>query len=107
MTGFMAILLKEFAHIRRDRGTIYFTFLIPALQLTIYGYAINVTISHIPTVVLDLDRRQESRALIEAMVNTQTFDVTERVLSIEELRRAITAGRAKVGVIIPPGYSER
>lgn len=107
MSGFTAILLKEFAHIRRDRGTIYFTFVIPALQLTIFGYAINVTIEHIPTVVLDLDGRQESRAFIQSLQNTQTFLVSRRVLDREELTRSLTSGRAKVGVIIPADYSER
>jgi ABC-type multidrug transport system permease subunit len=107
MNGFLAILLKEFAHIRRDRTTLFFTFLVPALQLTIFGYAINVTIDYIPTVVLDLDGRQDSRAFTEAMVNTQTFSITERVVDIESLRRSLSAGRAKVGVVIPADYSER
>jgi len=107
MNGFLAILLKEFAHIRRDRGTLFFTFLVPALQLTIFGYAINVTIDFIPTVVLDLDGRQESRAFLDSMVNTQTFTINERVLDIESLRRVMSSGQAKVGVVIPADYSER
>ncbi len=107
MNGFWAILFKEFAHIRRDRATLFFTFLVPALQLTIFGYAINVTIDYIPTAVLDLDGRQDSRAFVDAMVNTQTFVVSERVLDMEALRRALSAGRVKVGVVIPANYSER
>lgn len=107
MNGFWAILLKEFAHIRRDRMTIVFTFLVPALQLTIFGYAINVTIQNIPLVVYDLDGRQESRRLVDALCNTRTFKVAERVNSNEAFRRAIDSGRAKAGVLIPADYSER
>ena len=88
MNGFWAILLKEFAHIKRDRTTILFTFLVPALQLTIFGYAIDVTIDDIPTAVLDLDGRQDSRVFTEAMVNTHTFKITQRVLDLESLRHA-------------------
>ncbi len=106
MKGFLAILLKEFAHIRRDRTTILFTFLVPALQLTIFGYAIDVTIDDIPTAVLDLDGRQDSRAFTDAMVNTHTFKVTQRVLDLESLRHALAAGEVKVGVVIPADYSE-
>jgi ABC-type multidrug transport system permease subunit len=106
MNGFWAILLKEFSHIRRDRLTIFFTFLVPALQLTIFGYAINVTIGNIPLVVLDLDGRQESRRLIEAMCSTRTFVVAERVQDADSFRRSLNAGRAKVGVLIPATYSE-
>lgn len=107
MNGFLAIMLKEFAHIRRARTTIFFTFVVPALQLTIFGYAINVTIEHIPLVVYDLDGRQESRRLVEALCSTQTFQVAERVHDEESFRRALTSGRAKTGVLIPADYSER
>ncbi|MEK6674194.1 MAG: ABC transporter permease [Planctomycetota bacterium] len=107
MNGFLAILLKEFAHVRRDRSTIVFAFVIPALQLAIYGYAIDVTIDNIPLVVYDLDGRQESRRFVEAMVNTKTFSVVDRVQEEEAFRRALTSGRAKAGVLIPADYSER
>ncbi|HWL92527.1 MAG TPA: ABC transporter permease [Phycisphaerae bacterium] len=107
MNGFLAILLKELAHIRRDRGTILFAFVIPAVQLSIFGYAIDVTIENIPLVVFDLDGRQESRRLVEAFVNTRTFKVVERVTDSESLHRALNAGRAKAGLIVPADYSNR
>ena len=107
MNGFLAILLKEFAHIRRERMTLFFTFVVPALQLTIFGYAIDVTIDHIPLVVLDLDGSQQSRGLVEAMVNTRAFTVSQRVQDLDSLRRALSSGRAKAGVVIPVEYSER
>lgn len=107
MNGFWAVFLKEFAHIRRDRSTVFFTFVVPALQMTIFGYAIKVTIDNIPMVVLDLDGRQESRRLIEAMCNTRSLAVAERAQDLESFDRAIRAGRAKVGVLIPADYSEK
>jgi ABC-type multidrug transport system permease subunit len=105
--GFLAILLKEFLHIRRDRGTIFFSFVVPALQLTIFGYAIDVTVEHIPLVVYDLDGRLESRRLVEALENTRTFEVVKKVQDASAFRRALDGGEAKSGILIPPGYSER
>ncbi len=105
--GFFAILLKEFSHLRRDRSTLIFTIVVPALQLVIFGFAANVTIDNIPLVVYDLDGRQESRRLIEAMQNTRTFRVVDCVYGVEAFRSAITSGRAKAGVLIPPNYTER
>ena len=107
MNGFRAILLKEFAHIRRDRSTLIFALFVPVLQMTIFGYAINVTIDNIPLAVFDLDGRQESRRLIDAMCNTRTFRIIERAGDMESLRRSMTSGRAKAGVLIPADYSER
>lgn len=107
MRGFWAILLKEFAHIRRDRVTVFFTFMVPVIQLTIFGFAIDVTIDNIPLAVLDLDGRQDSRELIDALENTQAFQVVERPSDSESFSRAITSGRAKAGILIPADYSER
>ena len=105
MNGFVAILIKEFAHIRRDRTTIFFALVVPMMQLLIFGYAIDVTIDNIPLVVLDLDGRQESRRLVDALANTRTFVVVDRVTNFEGYRRALSSGRAKAGVIIPADYS--
>lgn len=105
--GFLAIFLKEFAHIRRQPTTLFFVFVIPMLQMLVFGYAIETEIEHIPMVVLDFDGRQPSRELREAFVNTGTFDVIERVTNWQNFREALTSGEAKVGLVIPPDYSER
>jgi len=105
--GFWAILLKEFSHIRRDRVTVFFTFMVPVIQLTIFGFAIDVTIDNIPLAVLDLDGRQDSRELVEALENTQAFQVVERPADSETFSRAISSGRAKAGILIPADYSQR
>jgi ABC transporter DrrB family efflux protein len=107
MNGFLAVLLKEFAHIRRDRSTIFFAFLVPALELVIFGFAIKTTIENIPLVVFDLDGKQESRRLVEALVASRSFRVWGRVHDADAYRRALSSGRAKAGLLIPPDYSER
>ncbi|RIK64249.1 MAG: ABC transporter permease [Planctomycetota bacterium] len=107
MNGFLAILLKEFAQIRRDRGTILFILFIPVIQLTIFGYAIEVTIENIPLAVYDLDGHEESRKIVDALVNTRTFRVAEKVTSHEQFRRALTSGRCRAGLLIPADYSDR
>jgi ribosome-dependent ATPase len=105
--GFLAILLKEFAHLKRQRSTLFFIFLVPVLQTLIFGFAINVEIEHIPTVVRDLDGGQEARDLTEALRSSRTFKLLDPVYDEESFRRSLTSGRAKVGVVIPPDYSER
>jgi hypothetical protein len=75
VTGFWAILLKEFAHLRREPITLFFALVVPMLQLTIFGYAIQTTIDEIHTVVYDLDQRQDSRELTAAFVNSRKYKV--------------------------------
>ena len=105
--GFLAMLLKEFSHIRREPATIVFMLIVPVFQTVIFGYAIQQEIEHIPTIVLNLDGRQASRELIDSFRNTRTFEILEGVYDDESFRRALTSGRAKVGVLVPPDYSDR
>ena len=105
--GLGAILVKEFAHIRREPTTLFFLLIVPVLQTIIFGYAIDTQIENIPTIVYDLDGRNSARELREAFGNTRTFHVIGRAVDQETFRRALTSGRAKVGVTIPPDYSEQ
>jgi ABC transporter DrrB family efflux protein len=105
--GFWAIVVKEFVHIRRQPTTLFFMFLVPVLQTIIFGYAINTQIENIPTVVLDYDGRTAAQTLVESLVNTRRFSIVERVFDQSSFDRAIRSGRAQVGVVIPPQFTER
>jgi len=107
LSGFLAILLKEFAHIRRQPTTLFFLFAVPLIQTFIFGYALDTKVEHIPTVVFDLDGRQPSRALQMSFDNTRSFSIIDRVYDEESFRRALSSGRAKVGICIPPDYSDQ
>jgi len=107
LSGMRAIFLKEFAHIRRAPSTLFFMFVVPILQLFIFGYAIETQIDNIPTIVFDLDGRSHARRLRQAFDNARTFQVIARVFDQTAFDRALTSGRAKVGVKIPPQYTEQ
>ena len=107
MFGFMAMLRKELAHLSREPSTLFFMFVVPLVQLTIFGYAIDTEIEHIPTVVYNTDGRRESRELIEAFTNTRVFAVVANAYNEESFQRALTSGEAKVGIKIPPDYTDR
>lgn len=104
LRGLGAIIYKEFLQVRRDPST-RIVFMIPVLQLIIFGFAIDMDIQHIRSVIYDLDQSADSRMLIERLANTQTFDIVGYVGSESDIRREIVSGRAKVGFIIPPEYS--
>jgi len=106
LKGFWAVVWKETIHIRRDPAT-RFIFAVPLVPLLLFGYAIEMDVQNIPTVVFDLDQKMESRELIKEFESTRYFQVMSYVHSDQELERAIVRGEAKVGIKIPPDYSER
>ncbi|MCC9607689.1 ABC transporter permease [Blastopirellula sp. JC732] len=105
--GLLAIFVKEMSHIRRQPSTLFFMFVVPVMQILIFGYAIDIQIENIPMVVYDLDGRQDSQRLIDALVNTRKLKLIDRVYDEESFHRALSSGRAKVGVRIPPNYSDQ
>jgi len=98
---------KEFLHMLRDPGTLFFAVAIPILELFILGYAIDTNVRHIRTVVYDACRTQESRALLRAFENSDDVEVVGTVDRDEDLAQRIVAGKARVAVKIPEDFSRR
>jgi ABC-2 type transport system permease protein len=100
-----SVVLKEFIQIRRDPRTLAIVLALPVMQLVLFGYAINTTVDHIATVVLDQSRDAQSRRFLASFFNTGYFDLALQAHSLEAARQAIDAGTARVGIILPPEFS--
>src|SRR2546429_7112685 len=57
--GCGAVFYKEVLHVRRDFATLFFSLIIPILQMTLLGYGIDTNIRQINTVVFNADGRRE------------------------------------------------
>jgi len=107
LSRFWPMLWKEFIQMRRDRLTFVMVTMIPAMQLLLFGYAIQTDVRHQPMMVLDESRTVESRALTAAIVNTGTFDYAGEVHSRGGIHLAIRTGQAKAVLVIPPDYERK
>jgi ABC-2 type transport system permease protein len=105
--GFVSVFYKEVIQISRDPLTLLLMLAMPMIQLLVFGYAINTDVRNIKTAVYNLDPGPQSRNLLHAFENTDYFQIVRYVDSDEELNNAIVAGRVKVGIKIPPDYSDR
>jgi len=105
--GFRSIFYKEVIQISRDPLTLALMLLVPMIQLLVFGYAINTDVRNIHTAVYNLDPGLQSRELLQAFENTDYFHIARYVESDDELNNAIVTGSVKVGIKIPPDYSER
>lgn len=100
----LPIIRKEFIHILRDRRALMIAFLTPAIQMIILGYAATTDVRNVPLVIFDQDRTHQSRALIDAFVQSGQFTVYAYVKSERELSALIDRGRARAGLVVPPEY---
>jgi ABC-2 type transport system permease protein len=104
--GFGAVFYKETLHVRRDPGTLFFSLIIPLLQMVLLGFGIDTNIRNVNTVVYNADNRRESRELLDRFSNSDTFHIEKYVQSDRDLNNEIVAGRARVGIKIPVDYSD-
>ncbi|HWQ76686.1 MAG TPA: ABC transporter permease [Syntrophomonas sp.] len=105
MTRILAVLKKEFLQIRRDPMTLAIIFMIPLVQLLLFGYAIQTEVKHIPTAVFDQSLSPQSRDLLNAFTASGYFDVTVAADSYGAVTESIDSGRTKVGIIFPPDFA--
>lgn len=100
-----SVMQKEFIHIVRDRRTLLILIGMPMIQLLLFGYAINMNVDHIPTMVVDQSFDTASHAYVDAMVTSSFFDVIAYLPSQAALVDAIDEGSAQAGIVIPGGFA--
>jgi len=105
--GFRAVVYKESLHVRRDFATLFFSLIIPLLQMFLLGFGIDTNVRQINTVVYNADGRRESRELLNRLKNSDTFHIVRYVSSDHDLNDVIVSGKCRVGIKIPVDYSDR
>jgi ABC-2 type transport system permease protein len=96
---------KEFRQIFRDPRMRRVIFVAPMIQLIVFGYAVSTDIRNTSTIVVDHDRTQRSRELIEAFTASGYFRIVEASAEPRDVVAALDHGRAIVGVVIPRGFT--
>ena len=106
MRRLWALLVKEFIQMRRDRLTLGMMIGLPIIQLILFGFAINTEVKHLPTIVFDQSFSQDSRDLLNSLEGSQYFNIDYVAKNFDEVNNAVDEGKVKVGVIIPPDFSD-
>ena len=104
---FVAIVVKEFIQMRRDRLTFAMMVGIPLMQLILFGFAINSDPKHLPTAVLSADHSPFSRSFIKAMENSDYFVIVKQAGSEAEAERLLAEGDVQFVVSIPENFSRK
>jgi ABC-2 type transport system permease protein len=103
----LSILRKEFLQLRRDPKLFPVIFISPILQLLLLGYAANLDVKNIPSVICDMDRSAASRAFLDDFVNSGYFSVEARVGRMDEIDRYLNHGDAAMAFVIPRGFGDK
>jgi ABC-2 type transport system permease protein len=100
------MLVKEFIQVLRDPRMKAVIFVMPVLQLILFGYAVTTDVVHIRTAVYDLDRSTESRALVERFTASGYFSVTARPDDPRTRDELLDKGEVVIAIQINSGFAD-
>ncbi len=104
MQRILAILIKEFIQMRRDRMTFAMMIGVPILQLILFSYAINADPRHLPAALLDRDHSPFSRAVANAFSNSTYLDFTLAAPDLTSAEVAMAEGKVNFILEIPEHF---
>ena len=104
----LAVLVKEFIQLTRDRLTYALILAVPVIQMLLFGYAINTDPRHLPTAVLVQENSVFARSVVVGASPTSTyFDIVHQARTPAELDRLVRTGEVQFAITIPGDFTRR
>jgi ABC-2 type transport system permease protein len=100
------MLAKEFIHILRDRKMKAMIFVMPMVQVLVFGYAVTTDVNHVATAVHDLDHSAASRELIARFVGSGSFEVVAHIETDAQARDILDRGDAHAVLRFNHGFEQ-
>ena len=104
---FVAVLVKEFVQMRRDRLTFAMMIGVPIMQLVLFGYAINMDPKGLPAAVVAAESSPFSRSLVRALENSGYYKVVALPQTVDEADELLARGEVQFVLHIPEDFSRK
>jgi ABC-2 type transport system permease protein len=101
MSRLRALMRKEFNQIRRDKRMAISLIVPPTLQLLLFGFALDSTVSHLRLGAIDWSQTPESREMISTLTESKSFRLGGDYASVQDLEAAISRGKLDAGIVVP------
>jgi ABC-2 type transport system permease protein len=100
------IIWKEFVQLRRDPLLLRLIFIMPILQLLLFGYVVGSDVRNLPTAVVDADNTAMSRELAQTFESSGYFVISQRPSREPDLIAMIDKSVVQVGIVLPKGLED-
>lgn len=98
------LLEKEFKQIKRDKFLPKIMFIMPVMQLLILPFAANFEMKNINLSIVDNDHSVYSQRLVDKVLSSGYFQLTDLSFSHNQAMKSIECNRADVILEIPPRF---
>lgn len=101
----IAIARKEVLQLFRDHKSLVMIFLLPVIQLVLFGYVVANDVENIKFAVFDQDRSGLSRQLVTKIEKSGFFVNQSPIDNYRVLEEMLNSGAIKIGLVIPKGFN--
>lgn len=105
MLRLWSLIVKEFIQLKRNRRLVVILILPPTLNIVLFGFALNPEVKDLRLGVVDCSRTPESRELVSAFTESNSFLITGYFNSTELLAQELSRGHLTAGLVIPEDYA--
>ena len=111
MSGFswrraLAVFIKEFQQMMRDRLTFAMAVGVPIMQLVLFGYAINTDPKGLPTAIVSADSGSLSRSIASALQHTGYFRLVYSGDSESQAQTLLEDGQVQFMIVFPSNFTQ-
>ncbi len=99
-----AVFLKELVQMRRDRPTFAIMIMVPIMQLTLFGFAIDTDPHNLPTAVELRDNGPLTRSFLASLRQSDYFKIVAQVSTDEEGEKLLRSGDIAHLIIVPENF---
>ncbi|HXF06787.1 MAG TPA: ABC transporter permease [Blastocatellia bacterium] len=99
------IMRKEFRQVLREPRMRVLLFLPPLIQLTLFGYAVNLDVERGRIAWMDLDRTPTSRELRAVLEGSRHFQIVATPQSDADVHQLLDRGRVQAVIRVLPGFA--
>jgi ABC-2 type transport system permease protein len=101
-----AVAKKEFIHVLRDWRSLFLALAIPMVLILLFGYALDLDLKNVPTVVWDQSRTPTSREFVSFFDGSPYFSIIDYHENYRSIQRDMETGRAMIALVIPSDFAK-
>jgi ABC-2 type transport system permease protein len=106
MKSIIQFIKKEFLQFKRDPKMFALILIAPVIQLTFLGFAANLDVKLVRTIIFDQDKTTTSRDFIERFTGSGYFKIEKYVSNYDEITEEIDKGNAILALVVPNDFEK-
>jgi ABC-2 type transport system permease protein len=107
MKAIIDFVRKEFLQFKRDPKMFGLILIAPVIQLTFLGFAANLDVEKVRTIIFDQDRSVTSRNYIERFTSSGYFFIESYVDNYKDVTKEIDNGNALLALVISNDFEKK